>query len=39
MGAGGVAPPGVLVNRETGEKAFADKNGMPYGKHDDYSAR
>lgn len=27
----------MLVNRETGESVFADKNGMPYGRHDDYT--
>lgn len=32
-------PPGVLVNRETGEKAFADRDGRPYGHHDDYEDR
>lgn len=26
----------LLINRETGEKAFADRDGRPYGKHDDY---
>jgi hypothetical protein len=40
VGIGTGAPaPGILINRETGETAFADKNGMPYGRHDDYSAR
>ena len=36
----GMGPaPGVLINRETGAQAFADKNGMPYGVHSDYSNR
>lgn len=38
MGPGRVGP-GKLVNRATGEVAFADRNGMPYGKHDDYQKR
>ncbi len=29
-------PPGVLVNRETGQRAFADGTGNPYGVHEDY---
>lgn len=38
VGIGGTGPgTHKLVNRETGETAFADKNGMPYGKHEDYS--
>lgn len=39
IGASGASPPGVLVNRDTGETAFADKNGLPYGHHDDYGGR
>lgn len=35
----GVGTPGtkMLVNRETGQKVFADKKGAPYGVHDDYT--
>ena len=39
MGGQGFAAPGILTNRETGEQVFADKNGSPYGRHDDYSTR
>jgi hypothetical protein len=40
IGVGGQGPgTRMLVNRETGEKIFADKNGGAYGRHDDYSAR
>ena len=35
----GEPPPGRLVNRETGQVAFADRDGMPYGVHEDYSKR
>ena len=31
-------PPGVLVNRETGQTAFADQTGNPYGVHEDYKS-
>ncbi len=37
VGIGGRGPgTQMLVNRDTGEKVFADKTGRPYGKHDDY---
>jgi hypothetical protein len=39
LGGAAFAPPGRLINRETGEQVFADKNGMPYGRHEDYSTR
>lgn len=29
-------PPGMMVNRETGQRAFMAKDGTPYGVHDDY---
>ncbi|HET6496119.1 MAG TPA: hypothetical protein VFH61_12235 [Thermoleophilia bacterium] len=33
-GIGHRAPPGILINRETGKRAFADQTGNPYGNHD-----
>jgi len=40
VGLGGGAPgrgTQILTNRDTGQTAFADKEGRPYGVHDDYS--